>query len=179
MLAKIRGQVAEFTYNDQRRELLVWRFDYSQGQWFVTGYDFFRQAERTFSLDRIPQPIAMRQARRQEAIHAKLPQGFTPDKMAIRVKPWEVASEAPLMAELLVDASQAEIAEQKLGSSAVTERRADGSVVFQVLVGNRELFYDLVLFFLDEAEILAPELLREGFLERLEGPAVDAGRVPK
>ena len=89
--------------------------------------------------------------------------------MGIRTKPWEVAVQPPVAAKLAVSASQAGLAERKLGAESVTERLQDGSVVFELAVGNRPEFYSLALFFLDEAEILEPAELRAGFAQHLRG----------
>jgi len=169
LAAKVEGKVVEFEYGDHRRKLLVWRLDFSQSKWFVTGYDFLREAERTFSLNRISGHVSARPARPSEAAHAELPEDFNLNKMGIRAKPWEIAYETPIVAKLLVDVGQAKVAEQKLGTDGVDERQADGSVVFEVTVGHKQVFYSLVLFFLDEAEILFPESLKAGFVDYLKG----------
>ncbi len=166
--ARARGQLVEFKYDGNRRRMMVWRLDYSRGSWYVTGYDLFRQGERTFALHRIAGEISVRSASRHQAHYGDPPSDFNVARMAIRSKPWEIAYEPICEARLLVDASHAEVAELKLGGAAVREQKPDGSVVFAVTVGNPQEFYRLVLFFLEAAEILSPAPLRQGFVRHLE-----------
>ena len=55
------------------------------------------------------------------------------------------------------------------------ERRADGAVVVELAVTNREAFRSFVLGLLDSAEILGPPELRDDMVAHLEalaaGPA--------
>ena len=175
LVAKLGRKVVTFRYGGQLRELLIWRLDYSQGKWFVTGYDPWRQAERTFALERITGELATRPSSHAEKTHMEPPETFSPNAMGIRAKPWEAEVQPPVTAKLAVDASQAELAEQKLGSDLVATRHEDGAVVFELAVGNWPEFYNLALFFLDAAEILEPAELRTGFAQYLQSLAAGTG----
>ena len=178
LTAKLGRQVVTFRYGGQPRELLIWRLDYSQGKWFVTGYDPWRQAERTFALERITGELATRPSDHLEKAKMEPPETFSPNAMGIRAKPWEVALQPVVTAKLLVHASQAELAERKLGVGTAAERHEDGSVVFELEVGNWPEFYSLALFFLDEAEILEPAELRAGFAQHLRDLATGSNQEP-
>ena len=179
LAAKLGRKVVTFRYGGQLRELLIWRLDYSQGKWFVTGYDPWRLAERTFALERISSELTTRPSSHLEKTKMEPPEKFNPNAMGIRAKPWEVALQPVVAAKLLVHASQVEPAERKLGSEAVVARHEDGSAVFELAVGNWPEFYSLALFFLDEAEILAPAELRAGFAQHLRSLAAGSGEAGK
>lgn len=166
--SKAKGQLAEFAYDGHRRRMLVWRLDYSRGSWYVTGHDFLRESERTFALHRIDGEVSVRSASRHQSRFREPPPEFNVAQMAIRSKPWEIAHQPICEAQLLVEASHAEIAELKLGRAAAQRKNPDGSTVFAVRVGHPQEFYRLVLFFLESAEILSPAALRRGFVRHLE-----------
>jgi predicted DNA-binding transcriptional regulator YafY len=68
---------------------------------------------------------------------------------------------------VLVDADQAAVAIAEVGDDAVVERRDDGSVVLELAVTNRDGFRSFVLGFLDHAEVLAPDELRDDVVDWL------------
>ena len=67
-----------------------------------------------------------------------------------------------------IEPSQASWIISYLGEESVQKINDDGSVVIQELVCDWKAFRSFALTFLDGAEILAPEELREGMKEWLE-----------
>jgi predicted DNA-binding transcriptional regulator YafY len=65
------------------------------------------------------------------------------------------------------DASRAEAELAEVGDDAVVERGDDGSVVLELAVTNRDGFRSFVLGFLDHAEVLAPDELRDDVVDWL------------
>jgi proteasome accessory factor B len=136
-----------------------YRLDYRRGRWYVSGLDHLSEDERVFRLDRIEGPITL-----SDADAFARPADFSGGP----ADPWQFGGDEPVVARLLVDAEQSPWAEQHLGRTAVVEQRADGSVVFEVAVSNWPAFRSFVLTFLDHAEILGPEPLRDDLIDWLE-----------
>jgi proteasome accessory factor B len=162
--AVTRRQRVRFAYRDEVREVDPWRLSYRNGQWYLAGFDHARRDRRTFRLDRLldtPVPVGEPGAfERPEAGSAAPPPA------------WQIGEDDELVARLLVDADQADWAVSAVGEGAVVSRRQDGSVVLDVAVSNRGALRTFVLGFLDHAEILGPEDLRDEmirWLERLAG----------
>ena len=88
--------------------------------------------------------------------------------------PWRLGDEPEVVADLLVDATQAHWAVEALGGDAIRERRDDGAVRLAVAVTNRAAFRSFLLGFLDHAEILGPAELRGDMVGWLPRP--DRGR---
>jgi proteasome accessory factor B len=156
-----------FTYRgpkgETRRSIDPYRLDFQRGRWYVTGFDQERRDERHFRLDRIQGDI--RPGRRG---------GFTPPATAVpgvRLAPWELGEQAPVVARVLVDADQAAMARMMAGPGVEAEERPDGSMVLSLAVTSPDGFRSFVLGFLDHAEVLEPEALRREMIEWLESIA--------
>ena len=76
-----------------------------------------------------------------------------------------------VVAEVLVDAVQADWAAAAVGEAAIAERRPDGSVVIKLTVTNAGALRSFVLGFLDHAEVLGPPALRRDMVDWLAGLA--------
>lgn len=154
------------------RKVAAGRLDYVRGEWYLTGFDYLREAERTFNLRFIGDDLEVLKAGTSgkgsaEASDRIAGSAADPAALGIRSKPWEVPREEPVTAKLLVEAPLAGWAARRLGEEAVAERRADGGAVFEARVGDPEEFFRFVGFFLDDAEILEPASLRKRFVKRL------------
>jgi proteasome accessory factor B/proteasome accessory factor C len=79
---------------------------------------------------------------------------------------------------VLVDEPRADWVVEQLGEEAVTERRADGSVVVELSVVNREAFRTFVLGLLEFAEVLEPEELRSDVVAWLDAIAAPPDPLP-
>lgn len=164
LFAAIANQVVvAFSYRPRSGEPIVrtvepWRLDFHRGRWYLTGWDRDRSAERNFRLDRIAGPVEAT----GDAVTTTPAGGADGPR-----RPWELGSEQPTTAVLLVDGSHADNAARQLGAEAIVETRADGSVLFDVPVVRFEAFRTFVLGLLDHAEILEPEHWRQEMVDWL------------
>jgi proteasome accessory factor B len=152
-------QRIRFRYRNTDREVDPWRLSYRKGQWYLAGWDHGRNDSRTYRLDRLqgdPVPVGEPGAfaRPIGADEAPPP-------------PWLLGDDDEVVAEVLVDAAQAEWAAAEVGEAAVAERRPDGSVLLKLAVTNPEALRTFVLGFLDHAEILGPPALRDQTIDWL------------
>ncbi len=180
VVAAAFGAIAErrqvrFGYRHEPRVVDPWRLSFRRGQWYLAGFDHGRGEERLFRLDRLAGPLTV-----------DGPAGAfdrPPATASVPPPAWRLGDDDEIRAELLVDADQARWAMDALGAEVVTNRRLDGSVVFEVGVTNMPAFRSFVLGFLDHAEILGPPTLRQDLVDWLTdltdpaGPAGPAGPV--
>ncbi|HLY82719.1 MAG TPA: WYL domain-containing protein [Acidimicrobiales bacterium] len=158
-------QQVRFHYRDAERAVDPWRLSYRKGQWYLAGWDHGRGDSRTYRLDRIqgePEPVGP-------------PGAFSRPAGADRAPPppWQLGDDEEVVAQVAVDAIQADWALGAVGPAALVERRPDGGVVLRLAVTNRDGFRSFVLGFLDHAEVLGPAALRDemvAWLERMAGP---------
>jgi proteasome accessory factor B len=151
-------RVLQFAYQGETREIEPQRLEFRRGRWYITAYDRHRQAERNFRLDRV-----------DGAVVAGPPEAFEPRAVGSSAGPaWELGDEAPVEAQLVVDADHAPWASHHLGDDARRDVRPDGAVVFTLTVTNRAAFRSFVLGFLEHAEILSPPELRDDMTAWLE-----------
>ena len=177
-------QAVKFEYDagagSTLRKVVAGRLDYVRGEWYLTGFDYLRDAERTFNLRFIGDDLKVLEAGAGgggaaeasgrlagSAVGSSASSVADPAALGIRSKPWEVPREEPVTAKLLVEAPLAGWAARQLGEEAVAERRDGGGAVFKIRVGDPEEFFRFVGFFLDDAEILEPASLRQRFVKRL------------
>jgi proteasome accessory factor B len=152
-------QRMRFRYRDTDREVDPWRLSYRKGQWYLAGWDHGRQDSRTYRLDRLqgdPVPVG-----EPGAFARPIGTNGAPPP------PWQLGDDDEVVAEVLVDASQAEWAAAEVGEAAVAERRPDGSIVLKLAVTNVEALRTFVLGFLDHAEVLGPPALRDSMIDWL------------
>lgn len=153
-------RIARFGYRGRRRHVDPHRLSFRNGHWYLSARDRDAGESRLYRLDRIEPPVEAGEAGSAEPPPA--------DEQATPPSPWELGSDPPVTARLLVDAEQAVWAESHVGRESVVERRADGSVVLEVPVTNRDAFRSFVLGFLDHAELLGPPELRGDLVAWLE-----------
>ena len=165
LLAPLFGAISarrtvSFGYRGRERSLDPHRLSFRNGHWYLAARDRVPGEDRSYRLDRIETAVTAGEpgsaGPSPTATHATLP------------SPWELGSEEPVTARLLVDAEQAGWAEGHVGPEAVADRRDDGSVVLAFPVTNRDAFRSFVLGFLDHAELLGPPELRADMVAWLE-----------
>jgi predicted DNA-binding transcriptional regulator YafY len=156
-------RLARFVYHGEDRELETQRLLFSRGHWYVSGYDRGRADERIFRVDRISGSVDLGER------GTFSPRGSARSDPV--VKAWELGDGEPVTARVLVDADQAVWAAHQLGRDAVVETRADGSVVLSLTVRNPDAFRSFVLSFLEHAEVLEPDELRDHIVQWLEALA--------
>lgn len=164
-------RVVEFEYNPgdgaTSRKVAAGRLDYVRGEWYLTGFDYFRDAERTFNLRFIGDEVEVSESGEAAETSGSALEVADPASLGIRSQPWEVPREEPVLAKLLVEAPLAGWATRRLGEEAIVEKRTEGGAVFAMRVGDPEEFFRFVGFFLEDAEILEPASLRQRFVKRL------------
>jgi len=141
-------KAVSYRYSDTDRVVEPWRLSFARGHWYLTGWDRVRGDERLFRVDRIQGPVEIA-GPAEEAV------GTVSDPLDLRG--WELGDGAPTEAKVFIDSDQASWARHMLG--AVTD--VDGGVVATLQVRNVEAFRSFVLSFLDHAEVLEPQSLRD------------------
>lgn len=150
-------RVASFHYGGVERALEPARMSFTRGQWYVSGHDRTRSAERVFRVDRIDGPILLGSANAYDRQPARGPEV---------TRTWELGDEDPIAAKVKIDAEVALWARVHLRPDEL-EAHDDGSVIVHANVTNTDAFRDWVLSFLDNAEVLEPQELRDTITEWL------------
>ena len=148
-----------FAYRGRVRTVAPYVLSFRNGHWYLVAGDGGPEEQRSYRLDRIESDVAA--VGGDDAFDRPPAPGGRP-------QPWELGTDQPLTARLLVDADQAGWAVGHVGRRAVEEWRPDGSVVLAVRVSNRDAFRSFVLGFLDHAEVLGPAELRADMVRWLE-----------
>lgn len=164
--ARTRSRL-RFTYTDRRGNTASRTVDpygavCRRGFWYLVGFCHDREAIRTFRIDRIdvgalsvgPPGSFVR------------PEGFNV-AAAITDDPKLLGTGETTQVLVLVDSSRAWLVEQERGSSAVYERRTDGSIVIAVDVNHVPAFRTWLLAFGEHAEVLGPVPIRDAVVEWL------------
>lgn len=159
--AVMRCVTIEFDYRGDTRRLDPHQLAFQRGRWYLRGYDHDRVDQREFRIDRISGDVLLTDDHFER----------TDVPATEHTQPWQIGDEEEISARLLVDAAHAGWAVHHVGMDLVEEQRGDGSVVLEVPVTNREAFRSFVLTFLDHAEILGPDELRDDLVAWLEGVA--------
>ena len=155
--AAIGGRAVSFPYRATERRVEPWRLSFHRGHWYLVGWDVGPGEERMFRVDRIGGPVT-------ELGPADHPVGEGPDPRT--VKPWEFGAGDPVEVRVLVDADQASWACHRAGVDG--EPRSDGSVVLTLQVRDPAALRSFVLEFLEHAEVLEPDWLRDEVVAWLE-----------
>jgi proteasome accessory factor B len=162
-----RRAAVTFEYRGESRTVEPWGLAARRGHWYLVGHDRDRDAVRTFRADRLGDDVNVGPPDSFE-----VPDDFSPDAL-LDAEPWQYGEDPPVTARLLVDAGHgSEVAER---GDRVIEERADGSLVVEFVVVNRPAFRSFVLGFLDHAEILEPEELRDDLIAWI-APLTRSGR---
>ena len=159
-----------FDYRGERRHVDVAGIRFRRGYWYVVGFDRDRVEPRTFRVDRVgslPEVGAPSSAR--------LPEGFDVGG-AFERDPWQFGTGEETPVDVLIDGAEAGRAEAELGSDAVIERRDDGAVVVRLSVTDEGALVTWVLGLLDHGEVLGPDRVRAGVVDRLTAIIGAVGR---
>jgi proteasome accessory factor B len=143
----------ELRYRDRERRIDPYRLEFQRGRWYLSGLDHTHGEERNFRLDRIDGPVVVLDE----------PPFAVPEPTAAPGRArgaWELGGEEVVAARVRIDGPQARWAVQHVGPDHVVSEDADGSVVVELPVTNRDAFRSFVLSFLDHAEVLGPPELR-------------------
>lgn len=151
-------RLVSFEYRDVARSLEPHRLDFNRGRWYVSGFDRVRQDRRTFRVADIVGPLEFGPPDAFEA---------PDDRPGVVMEPWRYGDAPPLVGTIRIDASHAAVAAAELGEDVTTRIEADGSLIAELVVSDRAAFRSLVLSFLDHAEVVAPDELRDDIVQWL------------
>lgn len=154
-------RLVRFDYNDRAREVEAYRLSIRRGRWYLSGHDRSRPERpvASFRVDRIDGDVEAGPAGAYD-----VPAHLTD----LGRQPWQYGDEPAVIARVAVDAEQAPWAVAHLGEDVVESRDDDGAVVVALEVTNRVAFRSFVLTFLEHAEVLSPQELRDDVVAWLE-----------
>jgi proteasome accessory factor B len=159
------GRSFAFDYKAARREVVPRSLSFEKGRWYLAAYDLQRSDERSFRIDRMDGELVL------GADTASLSIPAAPPRTSPSRSPWELGEGEPIAAVVLIDAPHAIWAENHVGTKAVSDRNADGSIEVTLSVRNVDAFRSFVLGFLDGAEVLSPDPLRNELISWLDTKA--------
>lgn len=152
------------SYHGAAREIDPWRLNYRGGRWYLSGWDHLRADQRMFRLDRIEGQV--------EPIGE--PGAFDPPERSGPASPppaWTLGDGPATRVTVLVDPAQADLAVAHAGEHAEVERRADGSALLTLAVVSPGAFRSWLLGFLEHAEVLEPQEVRDSVVAWLRALA--------
>ncbi|HWJ98644.1 MAG TPA: WYL domain-containing protein [Acidimicrobiales bacterium] len=147
-------RVIAFRYHDTDREVHPYRLEFVRGRWYLNGFDRVRGDDRWFRMGRI-----------QSAIEVTDPAGaFERPEEAVpglQLDPWALGGQSdPVSALVWFDPEVAHSVRTELPPGALRSDDRDG-LVAELTVTNRDGFRSWLLTFLDRAEVLEPQELRD------------------
>lgn len=157
-----------FRYRDKDRTVDPFRLHHERGHWYVQGHDHDAGQSRSFRLDRVQGDLTVGEA---DSVEVSVDPALHP----IRLEAWALGEDEPVEATVRVRPPQATLAARLVGASASAEWAEDGSVVLTLPVRSPDGFRTFVLSFLDAAEVLGPDDLRDDVVRWLEAIAEGAG----
>ncbi len=152
-----------FTYRDVTRTVDPWGLLLRDGFWYLVGFDHERSDRRTYRIDRIHGDVAALPDRRFDR-----PADFDP-RDAFPDDPKLIGADARVPdARVRIDRHRARVASRELGAERVVAEHDDGSIEVDVPCANLAAFRSWVLGYLEHAEVLAPEHVRDDLVAWLE-----------
>ena len=171
--ASVRRKTVRFAYrslgSSRPRERLLdpYGMYFDRGAWYVVGYCHLRGERRSFRVSRVESDVVLVNPGDPGPDFEKPPDFRLRDYS--RVLPWEFEEGPPQEAEVRLSPRIAWWVERDLGDVYPFRYLEDGSGVIRVTVRNEEAFFDWVLSFAEDAEVLSPPRLRERMRDRLLG----------
>lgn len=155
-----------FRYRDKDRDVDPHRLHHEKGRWYLRATDLGAGEPRSFRLDRIEGELTIGAAGSATSVDAA-----DTARGELRVDPWALGDDEPVTATVRIDASHAVVASRSVGPHVPIEWHADGSITLAVEVRSVPGFRSFVLGFLDAAEIVEPEALRDDLVAWLDAVA--------
>jgi len=150
-----------FPYRGVTRHVAPGGLVFRRGHWYLAAWDTDRRAPRTFRVDRLEGPVD-----RGADGSGVPPEGFDPDAV-VPLEPWRLTEGEEQEVRVLVDPIEAPRVVEEVGGDAITERRADGSVVVGLAVTNVAALRSWVLGLGHHAEVLSPDPVRRAVVDWL------------
>lgn len=167
-LPELRDAVARrlsvsFAYRGVQRNVDPWGLLLRSGFWYLVGFDHLRDAQRTYRIDRIEGHVVI-----DPDTTFERPTDFDPSA-AFPDDPKLIGAEHDVVeARVRVDAHRAEAAVREIGADRVLRRLPDGAVELGVACSNVPAFRSWLLGYLDAAEVIAPDEIRDHIVAWLE-----------
>ncbi len=155
-VAERRG--ISFVYRSLERRLEPWGMLARDGWWYVIGHDHGHGERRTYRLDRIEGGVKI-----TDEATVDVPSDFDartvfPSDPKLLPDAVDVGADDAIVR---IDASDASVVLHQYGDEAVVERYDDGSIDVRVPCSNVQAFVNWLLGFVERAEVLEPEPLRQ------------------
>lgn len=151
-----------FTYRGERRTIEPWALRSQRGRWYLVGFDRARGASRTFRADRVEEPVVV-----GEPGTVDVPDDFDAASV-LTDAPWELGDGERFDVVVAFDPGHDRGALDALGDDATSTTAEDGRVVVRFPASNAAAVRTFVLGFLDHAELLEPQWLRDEIVAWLE-----------
>lgn len=142
-----------FRYAGKDRVVDPSRLQHRRGRWYLQGHDHGAGEARSFRLDRLEGDLELDEAGTAEV-------RLDPDEHQLTLEGWALGDDEPVEATVRIAPAQARVAVAQV-PDVPAEWDEDGSVVLRMPVRRPEGFRSFVLGFLDDAEVLGPEELRD------------------
>jgi proteasome accessory factor B len=156
--AVLHRSVATFTYNGVERELEPHRIGFERGHWYVAGFDRARGGGRNFRVDRIEGKVAAGPAGAFAA----------PERpREIRTEAWAIGNEEPVDVTLRLDREVASAFLHEYPEVTATAPDGDGRREVTLTVNHRRGLFNVVLQYMERAEVVGPDEVLEAFVEHL------------
>ncbi len=170
--ASVRRKTVRFAYrslgSSEPRERLLdpYGMYFDRGAWYVVGYCHLRRDRRSFRISRVESDVVLVRPDEPGPDFEK-PSDFRLSDYS-RVLPWEFEEGSSQEAEVRLSPRIAWWVERDLGDVYPFRYLEDGSGVIRVKVRNEDAFFNWVLSFAEDAEVLSPRRLRERMRDRLQ-----------
>ncbi len=169
--AVLRRKTVHFLYRSlrnpepQERTLDPYGLYGQSGRWYLVGFDYLRDALRSFRVSRIQDGVEL--FRSGEGPDFDVPRDFDLDSFSSK-QPWEFDEGEETTATIRFAPRIAWWVEQSFAARYNYTTRPDGAGVLELSVRNLEALLSWVLSFGEDAEILGPPELRHKMREWLE-----------
>ncbi len=161
---RVRAAI-EFDYKGERRRVDPYAVFFTNGYWYVAGFDHERGEQRTFRVDRIAGDVTA-------GAHGSFTVPDTFRAADVLPAPWQLPGDEPVTAVVrITDPTLAAFVTESMGDLAEVSLDDDGSSIVSFEVRNRGAFRSWLFGMLDDAEVLGPESLRADVVEWLRGMA--------
>jgi proteasome accessory factor B len=151
--ARRRRARVTFDYLGSRRTVDLFGVWFENGFWYAAGHDRTRDGFRVFRVDRIEGDVDV-----VDPGTVDVPADFNPADVIPDA--YELPGDEPVVAVVRVDPVHGPLVADRLGTKAVVETDADGSVLVRFLVTNRAAFRSWLFGLLDHAIVVGPPELR-------------------
>jgi proteasome accessory factor B len=168
--ALARRRAVKFRYRPAhgkagQREVEPYSLVFRGGRWYLVGLDRARKAIRSFRLTRVSGPV------KEGGPASGPPEGFD-GSAHVEAGPWGIGQPAS-RATVLFSPKVAWWAVPSARGAKILKTRRDGWVEADVPAGQAEQFASWLLSFGPDAKVIAPKVLRDEVVSRLEAVTAD------